>query len=433
MNAPPAGPAGAGGFLTAAEALDRILAGVAPLPPAAVPLEAAHGLVLARDAIAADPLPPFTNAAMDGYALRHADVSAASPEHPVRLAVLEDLPAGRIARAAIGPGEACRIMTGAPLPPGATAVVMVERTGRRDAGVAVFAPAREGENIRLAGEDVARGDTAVPAGRRLAAGDIGLLAALGFARVECHPRPRVAIISTGDELVPVDAPLTPGRIRNSNAYALAAQAEEAGAAARIVGIARDEERELSALVAEGAATADLVITSGGVSVGDYDLVKRILGALGTMAFWKVAIKPGKPLAFGHVGGRPLFGLPGNPTASMISFEQFVRPALLRMAGEPSGRRVEVDAALAERVKKNPGQRTYVPVTLARVAAGWIARPSGPRGGAMLRSMSRADGLLVLPEGLRAAEPGLIGRVILLRPEETLAPASGLAGREETVA
>ena len=421
-----------GGLVTAAEALGRILAAVRPLAPAVVPLEEASGCVLARDAVAPDPHPPFTNAAMDGYALRCADVAGASAASPVRLAVGEDLPAGRIARTAVAPGCAARIMTGAPLPEGADAVVMVEKTGRDGEGVRVFSAVREGENVRLAGEDVPAGSVAVPAGKRLGPGDIGLLAALGFASVDVVPRPRVAILSTGDELVRIDEPLTAGRVRNSNAYALAAQAVEAGAVPRIMGIARDREDDLRARIAESLAAADAVVTSGGISTGDYDFVKRILGELGRMLFWKVAIKPGKPLAFGVVEGKPLFGLPGNPTAAMISFEQFVRPALHRMAGRPLLGRVEIEATLAERVMKKPGRRTYVAVSLARDGSGWSARPSGPQGGAMLCAMSRADGLVALPEAAGSLETGARVRVLLLRPEETLAVGiSKEDGKEQT--
>lgn len=394
----------------------QILSNIRVLDPVTVPLAEALGRTLAEDIVAGEAIPPFDNSAMDGYAVRHGDVAGATPNAPVSLRVLQDLAAGSVATRAVGPGEAIRIMTGAPMPDGADAVVRVEDT-LPDAGtVRILTPVRPAMDVRRAGEDVAIGDRILCEGARLHAGAIGMLASQGHARVRVIPGPVVAVISTGDELVEVGEALRPGTIRNSNAWTLAAQATECGATPRVMGIARDDEAALRAMISE-ALTADLVVTSGGVSVGDYDVVKAVLDDLGAMLFWKVKQRPGKPLAFGVIEGTPLFGLPGNPTASMVSFEQYVRPAILKMSGRPNAGRQRVEVVIGEDMKKRPGLRAFVRVILTREDGALVARRAGPQGSGMLRAMTRAHGLLVLPEELESVSAGTRGIVEVLYPED----------------
>jgi molybdopterin molybdotransferase len=402
--------------ITVDDARARILSSIEVLSPVTVPLGEALGRALAEDVIAGEAIPPFDNSAMDGYAVRHGDVAAASAASPVTLRVLQDLAAGSVATHAVGPGEAIRIMTGAPMPDGADAVVRVEDT-RPDADtVRILTPVAAAMDVRRAGEDVAIGDLILTKGTRLHAGAIGMLATQGRARVRVFPGPVVAVISTGDELVEVGEPLPPGKIRNSNAWTLAAQATECGATPRVMGIARDNEAALRAMISE-ALTADLVVTSGGVSVGDYDVVKAVLDELGAMLFWKVKQRPGKPLAFGVIDGTPLFGLPGNPTASMVSFEQYVRPAILKMSGRAGAARQRVEVVIGEDMKKRPGLRAFVRVILTREDGALVARRAGPQGSGMLRAMTRAHGLLILPEELEFAPAGTRGIVEVLYPED----------------
>ncbi len=393
-----------------------ILGQVDTLPARTVPLMDAWGCVLAEDVIAGEPFPLFDNSAMDGYALRHNDISDASRDRPVTLRVLEDLPAGQVATHEVGPGEAIRIMTGAPVPEGADSVVKVEETDSSDGIVRVFAAAWDGQNIRRAGEDVAVGDEILPRGMRLRAGAIGMLANLGRPEIRVIPRPVIAVISTGDELIDVSEPLQPGKIRNSNAYSLATQVLECGAVPRIEPIARDTEEDLRAVIAR-ACTADAIVTSGGVSVGDYDLVKTILDDLGQMLFWKVKQRPGKPMAFGIIGETPLFGLPGNPTAAMTSFEQYVRPAILEMSGRPVTERQLVEVTIGEDLRKRPGLRYFVSVVLSREDGRLVARPAGTQGSGALRAMTRAHGLLVLPEDTDKVAAGDTGVVQVIYPED----------------
>ncbi len=401
--------------ITVDDARARILSSIEVLSPVTVPLGEALGRALAEDVIAGEAIPPFDNSAMDGYAVRHGDVAAASAASPVTLRVLQDLAAGSVATHAVGPGEAIRIMTGAPMPDGADAVVRVEDT-RPDADtVRILTPVAAALALRRARVDGASGVLFRKKGPRHHAGAIGMLATQGRARVRVFPGPVVAVISTGDELVEVGEPLPPGKIRNSNAWTLAAQATECGATPRVMGIARDNEAALRAMISE-ALTADLVVTSGGVSVGDYDVVKAVLGELGAMLFWKVKQRPGKPLAFGVIDGTPLFGLPGNPTASMVSFEQYVRPAILKMSGLSAARQ-RVEVVIGEDMKKRPGLRAFVRVILTREDGALVARRAGPQGSGMLRAMTRAHGLLILPEELEFAPAGTRGIVEVLYPED----------------
>ena len=309
------------------EARERVLDAVGVMPAAETPLPDCRGLFLAGDVVSGLNVPPFDNSAMDGYAVRAADLAGAAPEGPARLEVLEDLPAGYVAERQVAEGQAIRIMTGAPMPEGADTVVPVEET-RKDAGrVLVFREMPRGKNVRRAGEDIRSGEVVLAAGTRLGPAELGVLASLGCARPSVHRRPVAVVISTGDELVRVDGELAPGKIRDSNSHTLCALAQEAGAEALRVGIVGDDAGLLRSAILDNLAAADLFITSGGVSVGDYDMVKGVLAELGRIDFWQVNMRPGKPQAFGLVEGKPLFGLPGNPVSVMVpSSSSSARPS-----------------------------------------------------------------------------------------------------------
>ncbi|MFQ5894194.1 MAG: gephyrin-like molybdotransferase Glp [Nitrospinota bacterium] len=400
-------------MISVEEAIETILAHVAPLGAEKVPILDALGRVLAEDVRAPRPLPPWDNSAMDGYAVRAEDVAGASRERPAVLRIVEDLPAGYTAGCPVGKGEAIRIMTGAPIPEGAGAVVMVELTERDGDRVRVFAPVLKGEDIRRAAEDVRAGDVVLPRGHLLNGGSIGMLASLGRASVHLYQRPTVAILATGDELVDVDGELAPGRIVNSNSYSLACQVRLAGGIPKLLGIARDRHEELERYLRAGL-NADVILTTGGVSVGEYDFVKGTLGEMGTaMKFWRVAMKPGKPLAFGVVSGKPAFGLPGNPVSCMVSFEEFVRPALRKMQGHQLLFRPVVDAILASPLRKKEGRRHFVRSVLSRREEGYVAEPIKAQGSHILHSMVQADSLVLFPEEATELPAGSWVRVQLL--------------------
>ena len=405
------------------EALVRILAAFSPLPPESVPLLDACGLVLAEDLVAGEEIPPFRNSAMDGYAVRAGDTAGATFADPVRLRVVGNLAAGSSPRVRVEPGTAVRIMTGAPVPDGADSVVRFEETdegSRQEAApsqtpgqVAICRPARPLDNVRPAGEDVRAGEVVLRAGTRLRPPEVGLLAALNRSRAVVHRRPRVAVLSTGDEVVDLGPPLLPGQIRNSNSYTLAAMAQRAGAVPSLLGVARDSMRDLSDRLG-AACEADLIVTSGGVSVGDYDVVKDVLRAEGEVAIWQVRMKPGKPLAFGHLGATPLLGLPGNPVAAAVSFELFGRPAILKMLGRRDLAAPAIQATLLERLDNRGHRRHYVRARVERGETGEVvARAAGEQGAGVLSSLVRANGLLVIPEDVEVAEPGIRLPVLLL--------------------
>ncbi len=396
------------------EALIRILDLVPRLGQERVGLLQAQGRVLAEDVFSSRKIPPWDNSAMDGYAVRSFDIAQASKENPVLLLVLSDLPAGRVFEGRVGPGESVRIMTGAPLPDGADTVVPVEETANADGKVKILAAIPAGGNIRRAGEDVVIGEKVLEEGTVLRAAHAGMLASLCRSSVYVYQRPRVAVLSTGDELLEIDEPWQDGKIINSNSYSIAGQVLECGGEPIQLGIARDRREELSAKMKEGLA-ADILITTGGVSVGDYDLVKGLLNELGQMNFWKVAMRPGQPLAFGRLGGKPLFGLPGNPVSCMISFEQFVRPSLLKMAGFPRIFRPRLRAALKEDLSKKAGLTYFVRCRLVEENGRLYATTTGEQGSGILTSMVRAQGLLVLPAEKTAAQKGEVVSVIPLDP------------------
>jgi molybdopterin molybdotransferase len=401
--------------LTVDEALDRILARIAPLEPTEVGLLDALGAVLAEDATADRDVPPFRNSAMDGYAVRGADVKQGG----VTLRVVGAVAAGSVPDRAVGAGEAMRIMTGAPMPDGADTVVRVEDTDNDADVVTINAATPEGVAVRQAGEDLRRGEVVLARGTLLRHADIGVLASIGRGKVSVVRRPNVAVVSTGDELVDIDDEPGPGQIRDSNRYSLAAAVRATGCAAFELGIARDTADDLRHALGN-AAFGDLVVTSGGVSVGDHDHVKPVVNAMGHMDFWSIAIRPGRPLAFGELrtkrGAVPMFGLPGNPVSALLTFEVFVRPALLKMAGRTKLHRARIQARLLDRIDKPAGLRTFAR-GIHDATAGTV-RSTGPQGSGILRSMSLANCLIDLPEATSAAGPGDTVSVLLTdRPED----------------
>jgi molybdopterin molybdotransferase len=389
------------------EALTYILEYITPLKVETVAIPQALNRVLAEDVVSRCDVPPFANSAMDGYAVRAADVTGCTIDRPARLAVIENIPAGATPSKKVIPGTAARIMTGAPMPPGADAVVRFEDTSEAHAiaglsqeEMAVIHPVQAGENVRPAGEDVQTGQPVLRAGHQLRPQDIGMLAAIGQGQVRVHKTPRVAILATGDELVGVDEALTPGKIRNSNEYTQAALVQSYGGEPLMLGVARDTRQDLTAKIRAGLAQGvDLFLTSAGVSVGDYDMVKTILAAEGEMHFWQVAIKPGKPLAFGVIDGVPLLGLPGNPVAAMVAFEVFARPAILKLAGLRTWHKPTLKASLQEDVY-NSGRRHYMRAFLYQEDDQYrvTTRDSGVQvqGSGILSSLVWANALVVVP-------------------------------------
>jgi molybdopterin molybdotransferase len=378
----------------------EILDAVTSLDSVTVPLSEADGLVTARAVTATEPVPPFANTAMDGYAVRAADTSGASTESPVRLRLSGELPAGRSPEGVrVGDGEAVRIMTGAPIPEGADAVVMVEVTERVGGdGVMVHEQAERGAHVRPAGGDLAPGQIVFAAGTPLTPAHLGVLASLGHPHVEAHRRSRVGVLSTGDELVE-SGPLAPGRIRDANRPMLLALAADAGTEPIDLGIAPDNEARITALLDDGLARCDVVLTSGGVSVGDFDLVKAALGRMGDLRWWQVAIKPAKPLAFGVVRGTPVFGLPGNPVSSHVSFELFARPALRKQMGHSRLLRPEVAAIAGEPIRRKPDGKLHLDRVRVRYEDGrYLAARSGVQQSNVLSAMAAANGLALLPDG-----------------------------------
>jgi molybdopterin molybdotransferase len=403
-------------YITVDEALEYIMSHIERLDDEQVPILEALDRILAEEIVSEQDIPPFTNSAMDGYAVRAADTAGVGAESPADLRVVADLAAGETPQVGIGAGEAVRIMTGAPLPGGADAVVRFEDTDERHRAakaapgqVLIYAQVQPGDNVRLAGEDIRRGQVVLPAGRLIRPQEIGLLASLGRPAVRVIRRPRVAILATGDELLEVSEPLAPGKIRSSNEYTNAGLVRRYGGVPIRLGIARDDVADLTAKIRQGLAEGvDLFLTSAGVSVGDYDMVKNVLAAEGEVYFWQVRIKPGKPLAFGIVGGVPLLGLPGNPVAAMVAFEVFARPAILKMAGWTSWRKPTVRAILDEGVA-NSGRRHYMRARVYKDGERYrvAVRGSGVevQGSGILSSMVWANALLVVPEDVTELPAG----------------------------
>jgi molybdopterin molybdotransferase len=393
------------GMLPVAEVRAEVLGATPSLEPLGVRVRDALGLVVAREVVAGEAVPPFANTAMDGYAVRAGDTMGAGPEAPVRLAVVGELPAGRAPSRAVGDGEAIRIMTGAPMPGGADAVVMVEYTERDGDSVRVLHAARPGDHVRLAGGDLAAGDAVFEPGAVLGPAHIGVLASLGVQEVHVVPRARVGVLSTGDELVEEGA-LRPGQIRDSNRPMLLALVADAGAEAVDLGVAPDDEAIITRTLEGALASCDAVLTSGGVSVGDYDYVKAALDRLGGLQSRQVAIKPAKPLAFGVVAGTPVFGLPGNPVSSLVSFELFARPALLQMMGHSQRFRPEVLATAAQAMPRKPDGKLHLDrVRVDAEGDRLVAARTGAQASNVLSATAAANGLALLPDGDGVPEGG----------------------------
>lgn len=412
--------------LSADDALRTVLAAAAPLAPETCPSAEALGRVLAEAVVSHRTLPPFDASAMDGYALRAADLARASAAAPAVLAVPFEVAAGARPSRAIGAGEAARIFTGAPLPPGADAVVRQEDVVRDGDRARFTIPVPAGENVREAGEDVRAGDVVLDPGARLGPGPLGMLASLGRTVVAVHRRPRVAILSGGDELIEPDGDPAGGRIVASNSYSIAAQCREAGAEPTYLGIARDTPDDLERLLRAGL-WADVLVSSAGVSVGDRDYVRPVLEKLGCeLVFFGVRIKPGFPLVFGRFPGRgPLvFGLPGNPVSAMVTFEEFVRPVLRRLAGHRALHRPRIAAVLGETLRKAAGRAHFVRVRLERKDGVVVARSTGNQSSGVLRSMALAHGLLVFPADATALAEGTQVEVRVLDAESLAAGDAG---------
>ncbi len=400
-------------MISVRDALDRILQTINPLGLERVSILNALGRVLGENIIAGRNIPPKDNSAMDGYALRFLDTLGASKKNPVLLEVIEDIPAGAIPQKGVGAGQASRIMTGAPIPEGADAVLRMEDTEKDGNMVKIYDEAMLKQDIRAAGEDVMEGDTVIPMGNIVRPAEVGMLASLGRSFISVYQRPLVAVLATGNELVDIDETPSPWKIINSNSYSIAAQAMECGAMTMQLGIARDEREDLISKF-RSAMRADLIISSGGVSVGDYDLVKDIMKEVGSrMQFWQVAMRPGKPLAYGTIGDVPVFGLPGNPVSSMISFEQFIRPALLKMMGHQKIFRRTVKAVLKEDIEKRKQLTHFIRAFVKRGEGGYTASTTGEQGSGILKSMVQANGLIILSEGEEKVKAGAEVTVQLL--------------------
>lgn len=415
-------------MINVSQAREIILKNISPVKESElINLDSCLGRICAVDIRAKESIPPFDNSAMDGFAVRARDSAGAAPENPRVFEVIADLAAGYTTTKRTGNNQAIRIMTGAPIPKGADSVVMVENTGKVTRSqshkvtgenkkieyVKIFLEVRKGENVRYAGEDVKKGEVVIKRGDIFKSGYIGMLASLGILKIKVFRKPKVAILATGDELVEIKQKLAPGKIRNSNTYSLHSQVQRTGAVPVLLGIARDEIKDLEQKIRKGLG-ADMLLVSGGISVGDYDFVKDVLKELGTtMKFWRVAMKPGKPLAFGMIGKIPVFGLPGNPVSSMITFEQFVRPAILKMAGARELFRFHLSAITKNDFLKKKGLRYFLRVVLENQNEILYASLTGPQGSGILKSMVLANGIMELPEELENLRQGDTAQVTYL--------------------
>jgi molybdopterin molybdotransferase len=396
-----------------AEAQEIVLDCVRLIDVERVDLLSALHRVIAEDVIAPRFIPPHDNSAMDGYAVMHHDVAEATPERPAILQVVEVLPAGKLPQHQVQPGQVIKIMTGAALPVGADTVVQVEHTNGSDTTVEIYRAPRRGSHLRQRGEDIAVGDCLVQKNTRLRPAELGVLASIGKAQVLVYRRPRVAILATGDEIADLGDPDISDKIINSNSYTLAGQLTEAGGSPVLLGVARDTREEISQRLASGLH-ADILITSGGVSAGDFDYVRECLEQAGFVPrFWTVAMRPGSPITFGLVGQVPVFSLPGNPVACMVTFELFVRPALLKMSGHTELFRSYTPAVLQDEVHKRPGVRTFLRGILQQHDGQATVTTTGPQGSGILRSMSLANCLIDLPEETQTLESGAIVQVLPL--------------------
>jgi molybdopterin molybdotransferase len=395
--------------------LDDCLTSVRPLESIDLQLLDAHGCILAEDVVAGWSLPQFDNASMDGYAVRAEDVAGASRTTPVELPVMGDIPAGRPSNVSLAGGTAMRIMTGAPVPRGADAVIPVEWTDGALAQVRVDRQVDAGAFIRRVGSDVVQGTQVLAVGTRLGPAQLGLLAAVGRDRVVCRPKPRVVVMSTGSELVEPGVPLEPGKISESNSFAITAAAKEAGALAVRVGIVEDDPRKLLDTIEDQLIRADLLVTTGGVSAGAYDVVKEVLSRLGTVAFAKVAMQPGMPQGFGSIGpdSTPIFTLPGNPVSAYVSFEVFVRPVIRKMLGVEPLLRPTVRAVCAEELRSPDGKRQFARGWLGVEDGRYVVHPVGAQGSHLVNDLAHANSLIVVPESATLVPAGGTVTVMVL--------------------
>lgn len=395
------------------EAVARVRAELAPLPAEEVSLEDAYGRVLAEPVRAAHALPPFENSAVDGFAVRAADVASASPASAVVLTVVGEAAAGHPAEVPVGPGQAVRIMTGAPMPRGADALVMLEWTEWTERDVRVLRAPKPGRHVRVVGEDVPSGAEILERGRVLAPADVGLAAALGNPRLPVFRRPTVAVLVTGDELLEPHEPLAPGRIRSANDWVLRGAVRDAGAVETWLGIGRDSLADLAERIGRGRS-ADVLVATGGVSVGDRDRLGEALARAGfAKIFWRVRSSPGKPLLFGRLGNTLVFGLPGNPVSALVAFENFVRPALRRLQGDAHPERPRLAARADAAIEGPEDRRHFARVRLSVHPGGARVHEVGPKGSGNLRSMLQANALAIVPEGRARVEAGETVEAMLL--------------------
>jgi len=400
-------------LLSVSEAKQKLLLIFKPLDSETVPISRAVGRVLSKPIQALFDIPPFDNSSMDGFAVRSTDVSAADPDREVGLVVVGDIPAGQTSRVTVDAGQTARIMTGAVLPPGADAVVPVEETDFNARAPGIAAPKKVrisrsvklGENVRPKGQDVRAGETVMQAGNRLRPQDIGFLAMLGMAQVPVHWLPKVAIFATGDELIPVGSDLGPGKIYDSNTYTLISQIEKYGAHAVNLGIVVDNIDAVRACLDRAKSqNVDLIVSSAGVSVGAFDFVRHVVEQGGRLDFWRVNMRPGKPLAFGEYKGIPFIGLPGNPVSAFVGFEVFVRPAILKMSGVVGVERPLQKVKLLDEIESD-GRESYLRAVVTRQDGLWAARLTGHQGSGNLRSLVQANALLLVPSGVKSLPIG----------------------------
>lgn len=411
-------------MISVEEALKRIVDSFSPLGFEKVSILDALGRVIGEDIYAGRAIPPKDHSAMDGYALRSVDAHGTSPGNPVILDVIDDIPAGAIPKRRIEAGQAARIMTGAPVPEGADAVVRMEETRQEEGKVVLLAGTSIGQNIRHAGEDVRIGEKVISRGEIIRPAEVGMLTSLGRSFILVHQRPLVAIVATGNELADIDEPPSPWKIVGSNSYTLAALVRECGGIPLQIGIAKDRREDLLVRF-RAAMRADLILSSGGVSAGDYDLVKEIMKEAGNrMQFWRVAMKPGRPLAFGSLVDVPIVGLPGNPVATMVCFEQFIRPAILKMMGHANLFRRTVRARLGEDIKKKAGTRHFIRANIQRDRENYIVVTTGRQGSGIPKSIVRANGLIILPEEATVVRKGSTVTVQLLDDSLEWMPSPG---------
>jgi molybdopterin molybdotransferase len=400
-------------LLSVDQARERILSQLHPVPTETKKLTECADRVLAQGIIASEDLPPFDNSSMDGFAVRAEDVANAEDASPLRLRVVADIPAGSSPTISLASGQAARIMTGAQMPKGADAVVPVEDTDfhNRDAGsappeqVQIVKPVKTGWNVRPRGMDIRAGDVVLEKGRRLKPQDLGLLAMLGVANVDVYRLPRVALLSSGDELVPVEAKLEPGKIRDSNSYVIAALVESAHAEVVRLGVANDNRASVEALMEKAVEqNVDMILSSAGVSVGAFDFIKEVVQTNGSMDFWRVNMRPGKPLAFGEYRGIPFIGLPGNPVSAFVGFEVFVRAALGQLGGLLNGGRPTVRVRSEEQIDSD-GRESYLRAIVEEKNGILVARLTGHQGSGNLHSLVQANALLIIPAGVKCVPAG----------------------------